>query len=110
VVHSKIAELGRENSGLRHLVIQLSKIIIRNVVDQRGVLDVRTKEAAQRLLVATMPDEVAPLLREVSLHCAHASRDCFDDRTARELEGLSVELADAAQNVETLFLAPRSDR
>ena len=109
MANSKIAELQKENNDLRQLVIQLGKIIIRNVVDHRGVLDIRSKEATQRLLVTMTPHEIAPLLREVSLHCAHVSRDCRDDRTAQELEGLSVELADSAQNLETLFLAPRSD-
>jgi hypothetical protein len=109
LANSKIAELQREINDLRQLVIKLSKIIIRNVVDQRGILDNRSKEAAQLLLVAMTPDEIAPLLRDVSLHRAHASRECGDDHAAQELEGLSVELADAAQNLEALFLAPRSD-
>lgn len=99
----------RENRGLRALVVQLSKVIIRNIVDQRGILDTPSKEAVQQLLVTMTPNEVAPLLREVSLHCAHASRDSLEDRTARELEVLSVELSDAAQNLESLFLAHRSD-
>jgi hypothetical protein len=110
VARSKIAELRKENSGLRDLVIQLSKIIIRNILDQRGVLDISSKEAIQGLLVTMTLDEIAPLLREVSLHCAHASRDSLEGRTAQELEDLSVELADAAQNLETLFPASRSDR
>jgi hypothetical protein len=106
---SKTAALQKENNDLRQLVIQLGKVIIRNVVDQRGVLDIHSKEAAPRLLVATTPDEICPLLREVSLHCAQASRESRDDRIAQELEGLSVELADAAQKLETQFLALRSD-
>jgi hypothetical protein len=109
LANSKIAELQKENNDLRQLVIQLSKIIIRNVVDQRGVLDIRSEEAAPRLLVAMRPDEISPLLRELSLHCAHASRECRDDRTAQELEGLSVELADTAQKLEAQLLARRSD-
>jgi hypothetical protein len=102
VTNSKIAELQKENNDLRHLVIQLSKLLVRIVVAQRGVLDICSKEAAQRLLEAMSPDEIAPLLREVSLHCAHASRDCLDDRPAQELEDLSVELADEAQKLEAL--------
>jgi hypothetical protein len=108
VAQSKIAELRSENSGLRRLVIHLSKMIIRDIADQGGVSGLRSKEVAPRLLVAIMPDEVVPLLREASLYCAHASRDSLDGRTAQELEGISVELADAAQNLETLFLAPKS--
>jgi hypothetical protein len=107
VVNSKTEKLEKENNNLRQLVIQLSKIIIRNVVDERGVLDSRSKEATRRLLIAITPDEIAPLLREVSLHCVHASREALDDRVAQELEGLSVELADAAQNLQTVSLAPR---
>ncbi len=100
MANSKIAELQKENNDLRRFVIQLSKIIISNVVEQRGALDIRGKEAAPRLLVAMSPDELAPLLREVSLYCAHASRDSLDDRAAQELESLSVELADEAQKLE----------
>ena len=104
MANSKIAELQKENNDLRQLVIQLGQIIFRNVVDRTGISVIHSEEAAPRLLVAMPPDEIAPLLREVSLHCVHACRDRRNDCSAQELEALSIELADEAQKLEALRL------
>ena len=107
--HSEVAELQKENGSLRQLVIKLSKVIVRDIADQKRIFGPRSNLFAPRLLLTVMPNELAPLLREASLHCAHASRDCADVHTAQELEGMSVELADVAQNLETPSV-PRPDK
>jgi hypothetical protein len=56
------------------------------------------------------PDEIVPLLRELSLQCAHVCRDGLDDRVAQELENLSIVLADEAQKLQSLLLISRSGK
>jgi hypothetical protein len=108
VANSTITELQQEADGLRRLVIRLSTIIVESIVEQADVAGIR-KDAAPRLLLAISPDEIAPLLREVSLYCARARRTAPDAAAAQELEDLSTQLADEAQRLETLFLASRPD-
>ena len=99
---SKITELRKEISDLRQLAIQLGQVIFRNIIDRGGVSNIRGEETAPRLLVAIPIGEIAALLREVSLHCIHASRDLRGEGAALEFEALGVELADEAQKLEAL--------
>jgi hypothetical protein len=104
------AQLRKENDDLRDLIVDLSKIILRNVVEQKVLPKVPSKEVASLLSQTMSPTEIVPRLREVAIHCAHVSRECADSRTAQELESLSVELADAAERLEGIFVTPPADQ
>lgn len=104
-----IAELRQENKDMCLLVIRLSTIILRNVVEQRELIGIRDGEIAQRLLVAVTPVEIVARLREVSMRCIQLSVGCPDSQAARELEHLGVELATEAKTLELLFKIPGTD-
>ena len=109
MVYSTIAELQRKNDDLRQLVIKLSTIILRNVVEQRELVGIRDDEVAPRLLASTTPLAVVARLREVSMRCSELSLDCRDSASAHTLEGLSVELAAEAESLEVLLKIPGAD-
>lgn len=103
------AELKKKNRDLRELVITLSTIILRNVVEQKELAEIRGSEIAPRVLAAITPVAVVSRLREVSMRCSELSRDCCDGDAARTLDGLSVELATEAEMLEVLLKIPGAD-
>ena len=50
-----------------------------------------------------MPHQIAERLRQIAVKCARLSASCTDKMTANELEGVSAELAQKAQNLDDLF-------
>jgi len=50
-----------------------------------------------------MPLSIAQYLRHLAVRCTRMSRDCIDFTVARELESVSVELVEKAENLEILF-------
>jgi hypothetical protein len=48
-----------------------------------------------------------PRLRELALLCAHISRESAAGEIAQEMESLSIELADTAQQVAAVLDSPR---
>lgn len=104
------AELKEKNRNLRQLVIRLSTIILRNVVEQRELVGIHGNEIAPRLLVAMTPVGIAARLREVSMRCSELSRDSRNGDAARTLEELSVELANEAESLEVLLKRADADK
>jgi hypothetical protein len=52
------------------------------------------------------PAEIGPHLRELALRCIKLARHCADPRTARELEDISIELADRSAGLHAIFSIP----
>jgi len=50
-----------------------------------------------------MPLSIAQELRHLATRCSRMSRDCIDLTVAQELESISVELVEKAENLEALF-------
>ena len=50
-----------------------------------------------------MPHRIAEHLRQIAIKCTHLTDSCTDKNTANELEGVSAELAQAAQKLDDLF-------
>jgi hypothetical protein len=101
VEDSTITQLRKENEDLRQLVLQLSKIVIRSLMDYGRDMPPPA---------AMSPTEIVPHLRELAIRCAHLSRESADRRSAQELESVSVELADAAERLAAVFAIGRSER
>jgi hypothetical protein len=110
VASSTSTRLQEENDDLRKLVVQLSRIILRNVAEQRGLPKLHSTVISPQLPDAMSPTEIVSRLREVAIRCAHLSNACADSGTATELESLSVELADAAERLETVLAIPALDK
>ena len=109
---STIAQLQKENNDLRDLVVQLSNIILRNVVGAtRALSQLHSRQNLSSSPSTMSPIEIVPRLRDVALLCAHLSRDSHpNSETARELESLGVELADVAERLAAIFFIPDGDR
>ena len=107
--NSTLAELQRKNADLRELVIRLSTIVLRNVVEQRELMGIHGSEFAPRMMAAMTPVGVVARLREISLRCSELSRDCCDGDAVRALENLGVELAAEAESLEVLLRIPGTD-
>lgn len=107
--------LQKENDELRKLTVRLGIAILRAVrestmllrtVLERESLRVLPSVAASPVPEDVAPDEMALLLCDAAMLCAHLSRASNDGRLGQEFENLSVELADAAQHLKTLFDDP----
>jgi phosphate uptake regulator len=109
MTNSTIAELRIENKSLLALVIRLSAIILRNVVEQRELIGSRDSEMVRYLLVAVTPVEIVARLREVSLRCSQLSLGSPDSQDAEALERVGVELAAEAEALEVLLKIPGAD-
>jgi hypothetical protein len=46
---------------------------------------------------------IAVYLRHIAVQCIEMAKECSDSNTAEKLQGLSIELAEKAEHVETLF-------
>ena len=103
MAHSTCDQLRREKNDLRELVVQLSTIILRSLVEQRQLPKLYSSEAPPLLPQAMSPTEIPSRLREAATRCAHLSRDCTDSNIGQEFESLSVELADVAERLEALI-------
>jgi hypothetical protein len=97
VSNSTISQLQKENGDLRTLVVQLSHIVLKNVLEKTGLPKLPNSEAAMA------PTEIVVRLRELAVRYARLRRLCADPGTAEELDSLSVEIAEAAQRMESLF-------
>jgi hypothetical protein len=104
--NSTVADLQRKNDDLNQLVIRLSTIILRNVVEQRELVNIYGSKIDPRLPAAMTPVAIVYRLREVSKRCSELSLDCNDSEAAHALEGLSVELATEAETLEALLKIP----
>jgi DNA-binding CsgD family transcriptional regulator len=54
--------------------------------------------------------EIGPHLREVSLHCVRLARESTDAWVARELESISIEIADRTGTLDAIFALPNGLR
>jgi len=50
-----------------------------------------------------MSAAIAVYLRHIAVQCIEMAKDCPDPSTAEKLQSLSIELAEKAEQVETLF-------
>jgi hypothetical protein len=103
MARSTCDRLRREKEDLRDLVVQLSTIVLRNLVEQKRLPRLYSGAAPPALPPAMSPTEIVPRLREAAMRCAHLSRERADSRIRREFESLSVELADVAERLEALI-------
>ena len=100
-----IEELQRENAELRGRLAQLRNLLD-SVAAPRNLMDAVGPETKSRIINAMTPAEIGPHLREVALRCIRLARHCADPRTARELEDVSIELADRSGGLEAIFSIP----
>jgi hypothetical protein len=105
MAEATIKELQRENADLRERLEQLRNLLD-NVAEPRAVLDDIGPETKSRIINAMTPAEIGPHLRELALRCIRLARHCTDPRTARELEDVSIELADRSGGLEAIFSIP----
>jgi hypothetical protein len=93
-------QLRKQNDRLRNLVVQLSSIIL-NVAEQQ----VGPKPHSETSLSSgsLAPVDIAPRLRDLAMFYTRLSRENDDSGAAEKLEGLSAELADAAERVAAFF-------
>jgi DNA-binding CsgD family transcriptional regulator len=96
-------QLRRERDGFRDLVVQLSTILLTNVVEQKRLPKLSSGETSTQPSQAVSLTEIAPRLREAAIRYAHLSRERPDNPIGQEFETLSVELADVAERLETLI-------
>ena len=96
--NSTISHLQKENDELRQLAMQLSHIVLHNVFETTGLPKLPSEVPA-----AMSPAETVLRLRQLAVRYAHLSRSCADRQTAEELDSLSIELAEAAQRMESAF-------
>jgi hypothetical protein len=95
-------QLRTERDGFRDLVVRLSTIVLRNLVEQKRLPKLYSGEASPPLPESMSLTEIALRLREAAIRCAHLSRERADSPIGQEFESLSVELADVAQRLEAL--------
>jgi hypothetical protein len=50
-----------------------------------------------------MTNRIVEHLRSLAVKCSRLAKDCPDKRTADELEGMGVDLAENAQSLDDLF-------
>ncbi len=50
-----------------------------------------------------MSGAIAVYLRHIAVQCIDMAKECSDSNTAEKLQSLSIELAEKAEQVETLF-------
>jgi hypothetical protein len=104
------AQLRKENDDLRLLVIRLSRIVLRIIVEQTGLPTLHDSRVPLQLPVELSPSEIVTALRELALRSAALSRANPSGRTTQTLESLSVEFAVAAEDLEAMFTLPAADQ
>lgn len=97
------AQLQKENDDLRLLVIRLSRIVLRVIVEQAGLPTLHDSRVPLQLPAELSPGEIVTALRELALRSAALSRTNSSGRTTQTLEILSVEFAVAAEDLEAMF-------
>jgi hypothetical protein len=107
VDEATVSQLQSENGDLRDLVVHLSNVLLRNVMRQLALSRYGVQSLRPNIVSAS---EVAPRLRELALLCAHISRESAPGETAREMESLSIELADTAQQVAAVLDTSQGQR
>jgi hypothetical protein len=97
--------LQRENAELRERLDRLRNLLD-SVAEPRNLLDVIGPETKSRIVNSMTPAEIGPHLRELALRCIRLARQSADPRAARELEDISIELADRSGSLEAVFSIP----
>jgi hypothetical protein len=100
-----IEELQHENAALRERVDRLRQLLD-NVAEPRTMLDVVGPETRSRIINALSPAEIGPHLRELALRCIRLARLSTEPEAVRELEDVSIELADRAASLAAIFTVP----
>jgi hypothetical protein len=105
MAESTIEALQRENAELRERLEQLRNLLDR-VSEPRNLLDIIGPETKSQIINSMTPAEIGPHLRALALRCIRLARHSTDPRTARELEDVSIELADRSGGLEAIFSIP----
>jgi hypothetical protein len=100
VTIAKIEELQDVNRRLQALVVHLARIIVGRIADAKTLPDGLNRDVPEELNDAARRLETVSTLRDVAVECAHLARDSLEMTVARELEEMSVELADGAAKLE----------
>lgn len=103
MANSPLAQAQKDNDDLRHLVMRLSRIVLRLVVDQKELPNLHDSDVPLQLPTELSPGETITALRELAMRSANLSRHRPDGRRTRLLETLSVEFAVAAEDLENAF-------
>jgi hypothetical protein len=97
---AEIAELRDVNRRLQALVVRLARIIVRSISEAKTLPGDLNRSVSAELNYATRRPETVSMLRDVAVECAHLARDAPEMTVARELEEMSVELAEGAAKLE----------
>jgi hypothetical protein len=97
---AKIAELQDVNTRLQAVVVRLARIIVATIFEAKTLPDGLNRGVAAGLNDTARRLETVSTLREVAVECAHLARNSLEMTVARELEEISVELADGAAKLE----------
>jgi hypothetical protein len=97
---AKRAELQDVNTRLQAVVVRLARIIVGTIFEVKTLPDGLKRGVAAELNDAARRLETVSTLREVAVECAHLARKSLEMTVARELEEISVQLADAAAKLE----------
>ena len=108
--NSTMSQLQKEIDDLRMPVMQLSHIVLSRVFEKSELPNLQKSDAPTPVPPVMSSAETVLQLRELAVRYAHLSRLCADQRAAEEFDGLSAELADAAQRIEALFSIRGADR
>jgi hypothetical protein len=81
--------------------------LLNKPVEPRTMLDVIGPETKSRIINSMSAAEVGPHLREVALRCVRLSKEGADARAAKELEDISIVLADRASSLEAIIVEER---
>jgi hypothetical protein len=100
--NARFAELQDRNKRLQALVVSLCKIVLSGTGDPAAPARELDRRDAAELNAAKRWLEAVPALREAALQCAHLARDSIEPAAARELEEISIELADWAATLERI--------
>jgi hypothetical protein len=94
------AELHDVNRRLQALVVRLARLVVGRIGEAKALPDGLTRGVAAELTDAARRLETVSTLREIAVECAHLARHSLEMTVARELEEMSIELADAAAKLE----------
>jgi hypothetical protein len=97
---AEITALQDLNRRLQALVVRLARMVVGSLAEATTLPDGRGRGVAAEPNDAARRLETVSRLRDIALECAHLARDSRAMTDARELEEMSVELADGAAKLE----------
>jgi hypothetical protein len=97
---AEVAGLQDVNRRLQAVVVRLTRLVVGRIAEATTLPDGLDRGVAAGLNDAARRLETVATLRDAAVECAHLARDTLEPIVARELEEMSVELADGAAKLE----------